>query len=137
MLQINKNSDVKLYVRAERLPTDGSTRILFDYNFLSEEYPEYVGSLFNDRFSVKVICPDGTEQTIFTTDINSALFQPIEGLNFPSGDETVGATGWLSASADVPFWNIGVGEYEFIAEVTDAGDDIYDTWAIIDNIRFE
>ena len=33
----------------------------FEYNFLTEEYPEFVGSIFNDALKIIVTAPDGTK----------------------------------------------------------------------------
>ena len=51
-------------IRLRLAPPTGATCLAFDFAFLSEEFPEYVGSRFND---------------IFTAELNDSLFQISNG----------------------------------------------------------
>ncbi|WP_305910466.1 S8 family serine peptidase (plasmid) [Methylomarinum sp. Ch1-1] len=108
--------------------------ISFKYAFISEEYPEWVGTQFNDSLTIKLKAPNGSVTTLANETINSAQFSPISGIDFPGGDSTVGWTGWKSVSMEVPI-SAGQGEYEI--QLEDAGDSIYDTVLLIDRIKFD
>jgi hypothetical protein len=110
-----------------------SFRISFDYNFVTEEYPEYVGSIFNDRLNISLLTPAGTTVPLAFESVNSSVFSPVGGINFPGGDNTVGQTGWKTATANVPV-TLGPGTYRLV--VRDEGDGIYDSNALLDSVRF-
>ena len=76
--------------------------ISFDYNFLTEEYPEYVGSIYNDNVTISLITPGGGEVVLAYEDVNTSTFTLVSGIDFPGGDNTVGQTGWISVSATIP-----------------------------------
>jgi subtilisin family serine protease len=115
------------------LPGTDRLRISLDYNYLTEEYPEFVGSQFNDQFQARIIAGDQVIP-LASESVNSSTFTPITGIDFPGGDSTLGQTGWKPASADV---SIEPGTRYIVLEVTDLGDAIYDSVALIDNIRFK
>lgn len=115
-------------------PDVTSIPIKFEYNFVTEEYPEWVGTIYNDALTIKVTAPDGTETVLATETVNASTFYSIEGIDFPGGDDTVGHTKWKTASATIPVTH-GSGTYGI--HITDAGDDIYDSVVLIDNIRLK
>ena len=106
--------------------------ISFDYDFISEEWPEYVGSQFDDELRIVLVEPDGTEVLLAVETINDSLYFPIEGINFPGGDQTVGHTGWKTATAVVP---ITKGPGSYAVRIEDAGDNLYDSVVLLDRIR--
>jgi|GEM_PF-2600619 len=109
----------------------GATTLTIHYNFVSEEYPEFVGSVFNDVFNATLHTPDGSVEVAFE-EVNSANFQPVSGIPCGSGDCTWGQTGWLTASIDVSQW---AGTDDTITlTVHDVGDTIYDTVVLLDNL---
>ena len=114
-------------------PGVSSLPISFEYAFISEEYPEFVGTQFNDSLEITLMAPGGGTTTLATESINASAFSLIGGINFPGGDDTVGWTGWKTVSVTLPV-SPGGGQYRVF--LTDAGDDIYDTVTLIDNIRF-
>lgn len=111
-----------------------SIPLSFDYNFVTEEYPEWVGTIYNDALLITMQTPSGNVITLATEEINSSSFVPVSGIDFPGGDDTVGMTGWKSVTVNVPVTE-GPGTYKIF--IKDAGDDIYDSVVLIDNIRFK
>lgn len=109
----------------------GATKLIIHYNFVSEEYPEYVGSQFNDVFYATLHTPDGSREIAFE-EVNSANFEPVSGIPCGSGDCTWGQTGWLEASVDVSEW-AGTDD-TLTLTVHDVGDTIYDTVVLLDAI---
>jgi len=111
----------------------GATRLSIHYNFVSEEYPEWVGSQYNDVFNATLHTPDGSREIAFE-EVNSANFQPVSGIPCGSGDCTWGQTGWLTASIDVSQW-AGIDD-TLTLTVHDVGDTIYDTVVLLDDLVF-
>jgi len=108
--------------------------IQFDYNFVTEEYPEWVGTPYNDVLKIILTSPDGTETILAHETVNDSIFFPITGIDFPGGDSTVGHTGWKTVTHHIPITS-GSGVYKI--EITDAGDDVFDSVVLIDNIRLK
>ena len=111
--------------------------IKFEYNFVTEEYPEWVGTIFDDALRITLTAPDGTETVLATESVNGSsftMYTDSPAIDFPGGDNTVGQTGWKPASATIPVTQ-GSGTYKI--KITDAGDDIYDSVILIDNIRLK
>lgn len=108
--------------------------IRFDYNFVSEEYPEFVGTQYNDSLTIVVVAPNGATTTLAAESVNGSNFSAIGGIDFPGGDATVGQTGWRKATANIPATE-GPGTYRVF--ITDAGDDIYDSVVLIDHIELK
>ncbi|MGA1393611.1 MAG: choice-of-anchor L domain-containing protein, partial [Phycisphaerales bacterium] len=106
--------------------------ITFDYDFVTEEWPEYVGTQYNDSLRIVLVEPDGVEVLLAVETINDSIFYPIEGIDFPGGDDTVGHTGWKTVTAVVP---ITKGPGSYTVRIEDAGDDVYDSVALVDRIR--
>jgi hypothetical protein len=116
----------------------GATTLRIDYNYVSEELPEWVGSEFQDPFRV-LITPAGGAQTVeeeVTVDSASTSFTVIGDCGFEGGDATCGATGWRTASVNLSAYAGQTVTIELLFTVTDLGDDIYDTRVLVDNIRF-
>lgn len=109
--------------------------ISFDYNFLSTEFQEYVGSDFDDTFMVIIFGTNGAH-TEFITSVNTVGTEGnTECSDFPgipdTGDSYAGSTGWIEKT--ISFDNVGKPSY-IIFTVTDVADDIYSSVAAIDNI---
>ena len=109
----------------------GATKLIIHYNFVSEEYPEWVSSQYNDVFYASLHTPDGSKEIAFE-EVNSANFEPVSGIPCGSGDCTWGQTGWLEASVDVSEW-AGTDD-TLTLTVHDVGDTIYDTVVLLDDI---
>ncbi len=111
-------------------PVDAAS-ISFDFTFLSEEYPEFVGSSFNDFFSVKV---DGVEAARDTSgnqiSVNNDFFSDTLS---PVGTMFDGQTPPLHIVAPL----VGnAGTVTLTVSVGDEGDGIYDSAAFIKAIKF-
>jgi len=113
------------------VPSDATT-LTIHYNFISEEYPEFVGSQYNDVFNATLHTPDGSIEIAFNS-VNTAVWQSVSGIDFPGGDSTCGQTGWITESIDVSQW-AGTDD-TLTLTVHDVGDTIYDTVVLIDDIE--
>ncbi len=113
--------------------------IEFTYNFLSSEYPEYIGGEWNDTVTITLTLPDGTEQELASTSVEEAEFTLVPGLAFngggnDQGDDTVGQTGFQTIKMSIP---VTEGEGEYSIHISDQSDGLYDSAILIDNIRFK
>ena len=144
-----------------RMPSDATT-LLFDWNYLSEEFLEFIGSGFQDPFTVSIVDRDGIETVLMYKEVDdvaadfgasfcSSPSQPcieeggdlIRGWDFDTGQRFVSfdrgdvwLTGWIEdAEFDVSTFAGELVTLRFYA--TDTGDTIYDTAVLVDNIRIE
>jgi subtilisin family serine protease len=113
---------------------DDSLIIRFDYNYLSEEFDEFVGTQFNDTFTAQITLPNGTVLPVAFESVNTTVFTPVTGINFPGGDSTVGQSGWTPARIEVPASSLA-GASSFNLTVADQGDAIFDSVTLIDDIE--
>lgn len=105
----------------------GATELIIHYNFVSAEYPEWVGSSFNDVFNATLHTPDGSAEIAFES-VNTAAFQDAPGLN------SWGETGWSTATINVEQWAGTDDTLTF--SVHDVGDTAVDTVVLVDDIGF-
>ena len=131
--------------------------LYYDVQFLSAEYPEYVGTQYNDKLTITVNSPSkGSSHYIF--DVNSGYFvlnsNGITGTGFdifarsgtPDGVDMVDRTpraGKADAGASdlIPIGGMAhpVSPNEQITvtiDIKDAGDNLFDSGAFIDNLMF-
>jgi hypothetical protein len=114
-------------------PGVSEIKLSFSYAMVTEEFPEWVNRGYNDDLVITLEGPSGPI-SVATETVDGSAFMPIVGIDFPGGDSTVGWTGWRQVvSRKIPV-SPGGGVYRL--RVRDRGDGIYDTNAIIDNIRF-
>ncbi len=127
---------------------EGMHSIEFDWYFMSREYPYYVGSDYNDRFTVIQegqlyegnIVFDNEENVV---DVNNAMFTVTDALSLDgtgfwrvsgvsqSGYDG-GGTGWITTRSPVePGETISL---RF--DVHDVADGIYDSGVLVDNFRW-
>lgn len=129
---------------------EGFNRLSFDYNFLSAESPDYVGSLYNDTFTATLIDPDGVEHEIALASVNSSAFFDASadragGTQFdiftpdPSGVDVqfigglpdAGITDFQPVDIELP----STGSWSLVFNIHDQGDGLFDSSVIIDNLR--
>jgi len=108
--------------------------ITFDYNFLSNEFPSFVGSAFNDTFKVELTDSSGNVTLLALADVNTSIFTPIGELINGSGFSlfaTSGQTGFINSSKTVVVPS-GTTTIEF--KVADVGDSAGASVALIDSV---
>lgn len=124
-------------------PPDGVTCLTFDFRFFSEEYPEYVGSAFNDTFTAEIIDTDlqlsgGTIVTPYNFGYDSAgnAISVNTVLGMTDDEETTfdGTTPLLQAIT--PAETNDAGDVLVTLTVQDVGDSIYDSAVALDNFRW-
>lgn len=111
--------------------------MLFDFYFLSAEYPEFVGTQYNDKFEANITGSAysgnaATDSLGNLVDVNSAFFTVVQsadllGTGFENG--VGGGTGWLTMI--VPVDPNDVVTISFT--VYDVADGIYDSMVLLDN----
>jgi hypothetical protein len=112
---------------------DNRITVSLSYNYVTEEYPEYVGSQYNDDLRIALALPNGEERLLATETVNTTAWTPISGIDFPGGDFTSGQSGWKTVTATIPASALG-GAGSFDIVVRDIGDAIYDSVALIDRV---
>lgn len=130
----------------------GVNRLRFDYTFLSAEAPDFVGSPFNDTFTVRVSDALGANRVVATASVNTAVFHPASTTSVgltpfllfvddPAGVDTVFDTGVeMDAGTtglqrvDVPV--AGGGPVIIELDIHDLGDGIVDSAVLVDNLSF-
>ncbi len=119
------------------LVPEGVQTIEFMYDIISEEPMEYVGTMFNDIFTVDLLSTDGTIlDNLAYESINTSTWYAVDGIDFPYGDDTTFHTRWKTISSNAI--EKYTGQLVVIRfTVHDAGDSIYDTAAIIDSISIK
>lgn len=114
---------------------EGKSRITFNYNFISEEPMEYVGSQYDDSFVVQASCGNGIFYNNTYESINTSSWKAVKGINFVGGDDTAFQTGWKTGELDVSAYVGKIITLSFI--VYDVGDQVYDSACIIDNVMVQ
>ncbi|MEC7986024.1 MAG: IPT/TIG domain-containing protein [Myxococcota bacterium] len=115
-------------------PTANSA--LFDFYFLSAEYPEFVGTEYNDKFEANVTGTAysgnaATDSLGNMVDVNSAFFTVVndidlQGTGFDAG--AGGGTGWLTMIVPVDPGDT----VTFSFTIYDVADGIYDSAVLLD-----
>lgn len=110
----------------------GATFVAFDFNFLSNEFPTFVGSIFNDTLRVQLTTPGGSQNTVIAS-VNGSSFVQAGGTGFN------GMTGFATVRLDVSSFagQPGIANLVIDIQVTDVGDTSVDSAALVDNFRFE
>jgi hypothetical protein len=136
MVQLTVDTDVP----------EGAQCWMVDWKSFSEEYPEYVDSMYTDAFLIEVGSSDISEVDLIVTapnnvayDANGALINinttGALGMTASNAEGTTydGATDLLTTRAPLPE---GASTLRLIFTVLDLGDGNNDSAAFIDNVRF-
>ena len=131
-------------VRLDLTPPGTATCIGFDFAFLSEEYPEWVGFAYNDIFTAELnessFSIIGNNQVVaphnFAYDSagNAVSVNTVFGMAELAGTTMDGATPLLSATS--PVEKRLDGTMSLILSIQDLGDSIYDSVVLVDNLRW-
>lgn len=122
-----------------KVPADADF-LTFNYDVVSEEPMEYVGSSYDDKFRAVLIDEDGNEIELAYETVNTSSWTAISGSQsdggmFDGGDETAFHTGWKSINHQITSLAGQTVTLKF--RVWDVGDSVYDTAALIDNISLQ
>lgn len=110
------------------------TSLSFKYNFLSAEFQEFVGSVYDDSFMAIVVGANGAHSEFITSvnTIGTAGNTPCTGFpGLPDVSSDAGSTGWLTKTLNFP--NLGDQVY-VVFIVTDVSDQIYSSVVCVDDI---
>ncbi len=117
----------------------GATCFGFDFAYYSEEFPEWVGSIFNDAFTAEL---GGTDLHIindqvvaplnftFDSEGNSISVNTVFGVSANTGTTYDGVTPLLKAISPI---DPGATSVEIVLSIQDLGDSIYDSAVFMDN----
>ncbi|HMG16680.1 MAG TPA: choice-of-anchor L domain-containing protein, partial [Saprospiraceae bacterium] len=127
------------------VPSDAQT-LKFDWNLLSEEFLEFIGSLYQDKFEVVIKDESGSENVFIsktidqiaadygaTIDMSGSLINVSPKIKFDVGG--VFMTGYINASFDISAYQGKCITLEF--RCSDVGDSSFDTAVVIDNVQIE
>lgn len=144
-LNNNQGNDMVQLTLELEVPS-GAEYWAVDWKFFSEEYPEWVGSVFNDAFLIE------TPSSTFTIS-GSDIVAPNNVATDPSGElvtvNTVGAVGMSTANSVGTTYDGATEMFTTLApippeadtvtivfSVMDLGDSVYDTTVFLDSFRF-
>jgi hypothetical protein len=125
------------------VPAAANCLLGVDFRFFSEEYPEYVGSSYNDAFLAEV---DETTWTVTGNEIDAPRNFAFDQQGNPI---TVNAAGAASMTAELAVGTtydggtdiltaaapLSPGQHSLYFSLFDTGDGAYDSTVLIDNIR--
>lgn len=131
--------------------------LYYDVQFLSAEYPEYIGSKYNDKLTITVNSPS-KGSSVYVIDVNSGYFvldsNSIQGSGFDifaqSGNPA--NVDWVDTTPRTPGADAGASnlipiggvlhpvspneQITVTINIIDVGDNQFDSGAFIDNLRF-
>lgn len=128
----------------ELQPPSTATCVGFDFVFASEEFPEYVGTTFNDIFTaelnesfffvdqVQVIAPNNF---VYDAQGNLTSINTLFGIKEATELVYDGHTPALSAISPIET-DLSTGTMDLIFTIQDLGDSVFDSAVIIDNLRW-
>ncbi len=116
--------------------------LTIDFRFLSEEYPEYVGDVYNDAFIAEI---DNSTWTTSGSDIIAPNNFAFDENGAPISINSTGATSVSAARAAGTTYDsatarlqartpITAGAHSLYLSIFDQGDNIYDSAAFVDNL---
>jgi hypothetical protein len=141
----NRGTDLAGLTTEFSIPAgNGQPCFIVDLKFLSEEFPEYVGSSFNDFVVGRInntapptisdeLTPVAEGNFLRDGDGNAITVNNNYDVTAARANDTVydGATPTLQARSTVP----DAGSFTFSVWIADVGDNIYDSMVFLDNAR--
>ena len=139
----NTDYDVTVLKIDLNVPSGVNCLLGLDFRFLSEEYPEYVGTAFNDAFIAELDKTTWSTSGSTITDSNNFAFDPAGNpitinaagvTSMKAGEATGttydGATPLLTAATPIT-----PGSHSLYLSIFDQGDSIYDSAVMLDHLR--
>jgi hypothetical protein len=124
-------------------PPAGATCVSFDFVFLSEEYPHYVGQSFNDIFTAELYASNitsagGGQVSAPDNFAKGPNGEPLSVNSFSSfsaasGSDLNGTSAPLTATSQL---DPNQAEHKLFLTVQDLGDNILDSAVVVDNLRY-
>jgi hypothetical protein len=121
----------------------GSSCLVFDFKFFSDEFPEFVGSAFNDRFIAEL---DGSDWTAagqtstaprdFAAPVGTQISINSIGPTAVSPENAAGTTYDAASALIATKTPVTPGAHTLFLSIFDASDQIYDSAAFVDNLHF-
>lgn len=137
------NNDYGFIEQSLSVPLARNAGFSMLYNFVSAEFPVWVGSDFNDTFQIVLTGPSGEKTFSMAEFLNTSAFTPVTGL--PEGiidgwgpgqtPVTGGQTGWKVQTASGLALKSGI--YKLRIEIRDVGDNIVDSAVLVDRISLK
>jgi hypothetical protein len=135
--------DVSILDLTLNVPAVSNPCLQFDFRFLSEEYPEFVGDIYNDAFIAEL---DTSDWSTTDSDITGTQNFAKDQLGNPitinaTGDSTVSAVNSAGTTYDAATQRLRAaksttsGTHHLFLSVFDQGDHVLDSAALVDNIR--
>lgn len=121
----------------------GANCLSFDFQFLSDEYPEYVGTAFNDAFIAELDSSTWTTNGSTISAPNNFAFDPNHDV---ISINSTGATSFSAGNADGTTYDgatsllraattVTPGAHSVYFSIFDQGDQVYDSAAFLDNLE--
>lgn len=106
----------------------GVDTISFEFNFLSNEFPDFIKAGFNDTLVATI---NGTQETVLA-DVDTSNFIDITG----TGTGFNGMTGFETVELDVSQF-VGTGDLTLEVKIFDEGDAAFDSAVLLDNLELK
>lgn len=131
---LGSNNDAISYIEQSFLVPENASSLTFDYDVISEEPMEFVGSEYDDKFEVHII-ESSNDSIVVEESVNESSWNEINDINFDEGDDTTYHTGWQNSTIDISSYQGKNITLKFL--IYDKGDSAYDTAALVDNVIIE
>lgn len=112
-----------------------ASKLVFSYNFISEEPMEWVGTQYDDAFVVQVASGNNIFHDEKYESVNTSSWYEVTGIDFKGGDHTTYETHWKTDEIDISSYRGKTITLSFM--IYDVGDSIYDSACVIDNVYLQ
>lgn len=143
---VNSQGNDVVQLRLELNPPENAKGLSFDVMFLSEEFPEFVGSQYNDAFTAEMLQSQleivGNQvyspyNFAYDSQGNVLSVNTVFDYTLETGTTFDGATALLTAAAPIERdYETGTGHVFVYLTIQDLGDGIYDSAVFLDNFRW-